>query len=89
MSEFNYAIVFSTDHSSSNVIFDNVYHLVWLTTLPSISSLKSIFDELLNDNDFGMNDKEFIDSLTVSILHRDDLFKLNFKFKELYPPFNE
>lgn len=78
MIDYNYAIIFI---NPDNII----HHIVWVEELPNIATLNLIFDELLNDNDFGINDKDFIDSLKVHITYKNDLFELNENFKELYP----
>ena len=82
MTEFTYAVVFIKPDN-------NVHHIIWYEDLPNVVSLKSAFDELLNDNEFGTHDSDFIDSLRLIILHKDELFDLNEKFRELYPPQEE
>ena len=81
MTEFSYAIVFIKPDN-------NVHHIIWYEDLPQVMSLKSTFDELVNDSDFGVNNVDFINSLRIIIIHKDELFEINEKFRELYPSEN-
>ena len=68
MNEFSHAIVFIESD-------ETVHHIVMYPQLPTISVLKHLFDELVNDEEFGVKDQNFIDSLTVAIIERDNLIE--------------
>lgn len=68
MNEFSHAIVFIEPNES-------VHHIVMTPDLPKISDLKHFFDELVNDEEFGVKDQDFIDSLTVAIIDYDGLIE--------------
>ena len=68
MNEFSHAIVFIEPD-------ETVHHIVMYPNLPTIHMLKHIFDELVNDEEFGVKDQDFIDSLTVAIIERDELIE--------------
>lgn len=80
MSEFNYATVFINND-------DNVHHIVLTESLPSILSLKGYFDELLNDEEFGTHDEDFVNSLRVEVVTMKSLLKQIPNFYEMYPEF--
>ena len=68
MNEFSHAIVFIEPD-------ETVHHIVMHPQLPTVSILKHLFDELVNDEEFGVKDQDFIDSLTVAIVDRETLIE--------------
>ena len=53
-----------------------------------ISSLRCYFDELLYDEEFGVKQKEIVDSLRVAILDKDSFFDVFPDFSQISSEFS-
>ena len=73
---YKYAIVFA---NSGNL---EIVHVACTETPPNVATLKELFDELVNDEDFGYNDIDFVDKLEVHIIDYDSFIA---KYPDMAP----
>ena len=66
---FKYAIVFADGESLE------IVHTVCTETPPNVATLKEIFDELVNDEEFGCGDVGLVDKLEVHIVDYDSFIE--------------
>ena len=81
MIDFKYAILFIKPNNK-------VHHIILEEELPVISSLRCYFDELLYDEEFGVKQKEIVDSLRVAILDKDSFFDVFPDFSQISSEFS-